>query len=237
MTAATPNKMCLFVASSLKEGKLGTVDMLKMMRDDVPLDLKGLAQVEDCTCLLLADGSILPAVYFAKGRIWGITPQTETTALVLQEPIQNIQSWGPFLLAIGTTGALYLLKYRSGTGTFDKPVTFPMENVEGGAAAIGPNFVFGFVKEFDGLSLCVFPLDNANPMPMDDSEMKLPMLRVFAKIASGSDKALILAFDKSNKGKLYHMRGKKLAKVSAKLSSTRSQESYVTNSIFIGSGR
>ena len=221
--AATPSstkKLCLFVASGMGRA-LTEPTKIEMMLGDLPLDIKAVAQVEDCTCLLQADGKIFPAVHYVTGRLWGGSLQAaEGPPLDLGEPIEGIQSSGPFLLATGASGRFYMLEYLPQTGTFKKPATLDLATAaDNGAVAIGPNSLHWFGKELGDLGLCgvlrTLPLDGIGTaaLPKDTGAMELPKLRVKAKIAAGSEQVLVLAYDKNNDGKLYAMHNGKLEKV------------------------
>ena len=219
MPGVPSNKMCLIV------GKFSTGDPVIIQKiENLPSGIKGVVQIEDCTCVLLGNKKVVPVAFMEKGYLYGQKPQTNQVDdyVDVGETIEDILSCCSWLLAIGTSGKLHLLKYRSGTGTFDKPLTFSMD-VTGGVA-LGQTSVFGFGRELldrgSLASLQVVPLDAiAVATSQDDAlgeatQLQLPQLRTRVKLASGRDPTVLLAFDQRNNGKLYTVKGGKLVKVS-----------------------
>lgn len=202
--------MCLFVFSGMDKSSEEPLNG-EMVLSDLPLDIKGIAQVRDCTCILLGDGRVVSAVHYVPGRVWGGAWKTGKGEhpLHFPEPIVGIQASESALLAVGSTGGVYLVEYRS-KGLFGDVAVLDAVVADDGAVAIGPNLIHWFGKELQdpksvGL-LRTLPLDG-NPSTVSAEvagNMGLPMLRVKAKIATGgSDGCLILAFDQKSNGKLY----------------------------------
>lgn len=139
-----------------------------------------------------------------------------------EEPVAEICGHGTRLIARGeTTHNLYLTEYKAASGTFSEVVLLSsMEDVSG-AIAIGPSSVYGFGEDLlsgTGAALRIIPLesgdDGADKNMGNASNIQLPKVRVGAKLASGCEPALLIAWDGYGRGKLYSLRDDKLVAVS-----------------------
>jgi hypothetical protein len=230
-TAAAAGKKGLFVALGVGIGEEVQWTFLP-----VSSSIKGLAQVQDCTCLLDSDGTVTPKVFFKKEHstlsrigLGGASLKSvfgDESIKAADDTILSIQACGSMLLGIGQN-KLHLWEYVK-HGTFKSPISFPMDVVHDGVA-LWPKAVVGFGKELaedayaplrkvslDVNGLTASTADQATGKVM--ANLFLHKKRKFVKIASGNDSALILAFAKATKnaewtGKLYIESDGKLVKV------------------------
>jgi hypothetical protein len=186
--------------------------------------VKGVAQVNDCSCLLLDNGKVLPAVYHVGGWTSGYAAKFSREFLSFGEGsvIESIQACGPNLVATATDGLRYMTTYQL-KGRFDTPKVITTDiDVFG----IGPASLFGFIssdlQDSDvKASLQIIPMDSlfgtAEENGAESVAGPLPTTRVRAKIAYGNDGCLLLAYDTVGAGLVYRLKentfGKSLSMV------------------------
>ena len=221
--------MGLFVVSGAPNISAGNVDYF----DGFPGDTRCMAQIQDCTCVLTHNGNVVPVVFFKKtsgmmasiglGKARLVATKTDLAPLdVNDDRIIEIQAVGSTLLAIGES-KLHLLEYNKNMGTFQAPVSFPMDVIAGGGVALLSNHtIIGFGDDIHGKkthgALRMAELDKLastdNVVGEVNWDFVLHKKRDDAKIASGSTSPLILGFDTKKtgerSGKLYVHKGDKL---------------------------
>jgi hypothetical protein len=209
-------KFALLVGTSLG-GRSGTVKWQVIRNQDLAEMLtktKASVQVQDCTCLLLDSGEVIPAVHHVKGYAYGRSAKfcQEALAFGEEDKIESIQACGPVLLAISSHGTLYVAAYQ-GKGVFNKPDVIFCTDVVG----LGPTSLFGFISDDLQKDVCaslyIMPLKGETKM-VTSSALELPKLRLSVKLACGSDKCLMLAYDSKGAGAVYRLTKEKLSKVS-----------------------